>query len=178
MGFSCSVGRPLGRHVALKDNLHHLIISDAAKRRSGIQGKGLRSLDSRLRGNDDGGLEKLSAWNLTMRIEKPTKGDWTLPSTAVDCGESEKVSERSKIASSFRAAGRDAYRDVGGRATQEAKAEERREPAGWRPGRSSPSWRRGICASMHGRANGFAYFSRKKSKSGARRCAHLNNNIA
>ena len=33
-------------------------------------------------------------------------------------------------------------------------------------------WRRGICASVHGRANAFAYFSRKKSRSGARRRAH------
>ena len=39
-------------------------------------------------------------------------------------------------------------------------------------------WRRGICASAHGRANAFAYFSRKKSRSGARRCAHQKSMIA
>ena len=54
----------------------------------------------------------------TDSIEDDTLCDWTPPSTAVDCGTSEKVSERSKSASSFRAAGR----------------EEHREPAGWCPG--------------------------------------------
>jgi hypothetical protein len=57
----------------------------------------------------------------------------------------------------------DAYMDVGGRATQEAKAEYEREFEGVCIGRSSPSWRRGIGASMHGRAN--AFVARVKIKS-------------
>jgi hypothetical protein len=150
----------------LKARDRHALLRKAHDDRFRVNMQG--SLASRLCGNDIGPCRSrtLTAMNrprgglLQEQWKAHQSATGRPPSTAVDCGKSEKVSERSKIASSFRAAGRDAYRDVGGRATQEAKAEECREPEGWRPGRSSPSRRRGICASMHGRANGFGDFYR------------------